>query len=50
MSLFVCRPREGRGLPTVLTGGDSREDDEILRPETTRLITQLELVIVMSVL
>ena len=38
VALFLSRSREGgRGL---LTG--DREEDEILRPETARLLTQLE--------
>ena len=46
VGLFVRQSRGGGGLQTVLTGvGSDRDEEELLRPETARLVTQLESVL-----
>ena len=45
VGLFVRQSRGGVGLPVVLTGGGDHEEEELLRPETDRLVTQLESVL-----
>ena len=42
VALFVCREESGVLAGRVLPGHGTGSPDELLRPETARLITQLE--------